>query len=195
MPRPHKCRLIAAQPPISAFKPAGVPGRELGTIELGLDELEALRLADLEGLYHDAAAQRMNISRQTFGRVLERARHKVACALFQSKMLLFTGGPVVMRGMRTFECADCGGRFCAPYGTGRPKECPKCKSGNFCRAAKERGGRGAERNQAVSKGASPGNGGRRRRRAGWSKVSQAAGRNSAVSGIGRTEPSNVKDPK
>jgi predicted DNA-binding protein (UPF0251 family) len=69
MPRPCKCRLVAAQPPVSAFKPAGVPGRELESIELGLDELEALRLADLEGLYHDAAAERMGVSRPTFGRV------------------------------------------------------------------------------------------------------------------------------
>jgi uncharacterized protein len=133
MPRPPKCRLIAAGPPLSAFKPAGVPGHELETIELALDELESLRLADLEGLYHEAAARRMQISRPTFGRLLKTARHKVACALFQSKMLLFKGGPVAVRGMRTFECSDCTTRFGEPYGTGHPKGCPKCSSQNFCR--------------------------------------------------------------
>ena len=91
MPRPCKCRLIGQQPPVSAFKPVGVPGMQLEAVELGLDELEALRLADLEGLYHDAAAERMGVSRPTFGRLIARARHKVACALLESKMLVFKG--------------------------------------------------------------------------------------------------------
>jgi len=56
MPRPHKCRQIAGPPTATAFKPLGVPGRLLDVVELRLDELEALRLADFEGLYHDAAA-------------------------------------------------------------------------------------------------------------------------------------------
>lgn len=126
MVRPCKCRCVAGQAPVSAFKPAGVPGRALEAVALGLDELEALRLADLEGLYQDAAAQRMGISRPTFGRLLECARHKVACALFCGKMLVFKGGPIVMWNVRTFECADCGKRFEAPYGGGRPGECPHC---------------------------------------------------------------------
>jgi predicted DNA-binding protein (UPF0251 family) len=179
MPRPCKCRLVAAQPPVSAFKPAGVPGRELESIELGLDELEALRLADLEGLYHDAAAERMGVSRPTFGRVLECARHKVACALFQSKMLLFTGGPVVMRGMRNFECGDCGTRFSEPCGTGRPEECPKCKGTSFCRLADERGG--------VPK--------RARRRAGWARVAQSADGASATPGVRGVDTENMEDKR
>ena len=142
MPRPHKCRRIAAEPPVSAFKPAGIPGRELESIELGLDELEALRLADLEGLYHEAAAERMGISRPTFGRLVESARHKVASALFQSKMLIFTGGPVMVVNQRTFACAACGTRFQEPYGTGRPAACPQCQSTNFQRVADECGGAG-----------------------------------------------------
>jgi predicted DNA-binding protein (UPF0251 family) len=193
MPRPHKCRLIAAQSPLSAFKPAGVPGRELESIELGLDELEALRLADLEGLYQDAAAERMRISRPTFGRLLECARHKVACALFQSKMLLFAGGPVVMRGMRNFECGDCGNRFSEPYGTGRPKECPRCKGGNFCRAAEERSGRGADSKRGAEPGAGAGRGRCARRRAGWAKVMRSAGDASAPAGTSLTDVRNVED--
>lgn len=76
------------------FKPAGVPATELQAVELGLDEVEALRLADVEGLYHDAAAQRMGVSRPTFGRLVQAARHKVAVALLEGRMLVFQGGPV-----------------------------------------------------------------------------------------------------
>jgi uncharacterized protein len=167
MSRPHKCRLIASEPPVSAFKPAGVPGRDLESIELGLDELEALRLADLEGLYYEAAAERMGISRQTFGRLIECARHKVACALFQSKMLVFRGGPIVMATMRTFACVDCQAHFELPHGTGRPTECPSCHGRNFHRMAEARGrGRRAGATDGAGRGCC------RRRRAGWSKLSQ-----------------------
>jgi uncharacterized protein len=162
VPRPHKCRLIAQQPPVGAFKPAGVPGRELQAIELGLDELEAIRLADLEGLYHDAAAERMGISRPTFGRLLECARHKVACALLQSKMLVFQGGPIMTANMRTFECADCGTRFKEPHGTGRPQACRQCGGPNFRRALTECGAAAADR-QGFGRCA--------RRRRGWARLS------------------------
>ena len=59
----------------------------LDEVVLTLDELEALRLADLEGLYHDRAAERMGISRTTFGRILSEARKKVADALVGGKVL------------------------------------------------------------------------------------------------------------
>lgn len=56
-----------------------------GLMVLTLDELEAIRLADLEGLGHEEAAQRMNVSRQTFGRIVEQARKKVAAALVNGR--------------------------------------------------------------------------------------------------------------
>jgi predicted DNA-binding protein (UPF0251 family) len=59
-----------------------------------LDELEALRLADLLGLYHEEAAGRMGVSRATFGRIVERARRKSAEALVEGKALRIEGGPV-----------------------------------------------------------------------------------------------------
>jgi predicted DNA-binding protein (UPF0251 family) len=60
---------------------------------LGLDEMEALRLADLEGLYHENAADRMKVSRATFGRILESARKKVARALLEGKALKIDAKP------------------------------------------------------------------------------------------------------
>ena len=89
------------------FKPAGVPARELEEVTLGLDEAEAIRLADLEGLYQDAAAQRMGVSRQTFGRIVESARRAVADAIINGKRLRIEGGEIVVReeGERTMKIA------------------------------------------------------------------------------------------
>lgn len=78
------------------MKPAGIPARELETVCLGYDEAEALRLADLEGLYQDAAARSMGVSRQTFGRIIESARRKSADALLNGKALRIEGGEVVV---------------------------------------------------------------------------------------------------
>jgi len=81
MPRPLCPRRIGHRPPADYFKPAGIPLRDLFEVELAADEVEALRLADLEGLYRAEAATRMGISRQTFDRIVRRARAKVAEAL------------------------------------------------------------------------------------------------------------------
>lgn len=140
MPRPCKCRWITAEPGVDAFKPCGIPGRELEAVVLGLDELEAIRLADGEGLYQDAAAERMGVSRATFGRLVESARRKVADALLGPKMLIFQGGIIMKSGERTFVCAECGASFQAAHGAERPAECPTCHSTNFHRAEAERGG-------------------------------------------------------
>ena len=59
----------------------------LEEVALSLDEVETLKLADEEGLYHDQAALRMKISRATFGRILREARRKVASTILQGKAL------------------------------------------------------------------------------------------------------------
>lgn len=87
MARPPKCRKIEFSPNVTYFKPRGVPMTELEAVRLELDEVEALRLADLESLYQADAAQRMGISRQTFANIVGRARQKVAEALIQGKAL------------------------------------------------------------------------------------------------------------
>lgn len=87
MSRPKKCRCIQCQPNANYFKPRGIPLTSLEEISLNLDELEALRLADYEGLYHEEAAKQMNISRATFGRILDQARHKVIDAILGGKAL------------------------------------------------------------------------------------------------------------
>ena len=87
MARPCCPRHIAHRPPASYFKPAGIPLCELQEVELAVDEMEALRLADVEDLYHTEAAKRMKVSRQTFDRIVRRAHAKVAEALVHGRAL------------------------------------------------------------------------------------------------------------
>jgi uncharacterized protein len=87
MSRPKKCRCINCSPNSSYFKPKGIPLIQLEEVLLSLDELEAVRLADYERLYHEEAAGRMSVSRATFGRILDSARKKIADALINGKAL------------------------------------------------------------------------------------------------------------
>jgi rubrerythrin len=92
------------------------------------------------GLYQEDAATRMNVSRQTFGRIVESARRKVADALVNGKALKIEGGAIAMTtAMRTFRCSECGHVWEIAHGTGRPEGCPSCKSTNIHRDAQERG--------------------------------------------------------
>ena len=94
MPRPRHCRRVGWMPQADFYKPRGIPLSVLQHVSLTVDELEAIRLADLGGLYQEQAAEKMNISRQTFGRILESAHKKIADALVNSKALSIEGGSV-----------------------------------------------------------------------------------------------------
>lgn len=89
MPRPKCCRWVFSNPSVTFFKPRGVPMAALERVVLTLDELEAMRLADCERLYHGQAATRMRVSRATFGRILDAAHRKVTDALLNGKALEF----------------------------------------------------------------------------------------------------------
>ncbi len=98
MPRPLNNRAVCLHE-ISTrlFKPAGVKTCELEEIVVSFDQAEAVRLADLEGLYQEAAARKMGVSRQTFGNILEGARRKIADAIVNGKALRIDGGQIVAR--------------------------------------------------------------------------------------------------
>ncbi len=128
MARPPCPRRVVAPPRFGYFKPAGVPVRILEEVALSVDELEALRLADLEGLYQNEAARRMGISRATFARIVEASRRKVAEALVQGRALRIAGGHVAFPGERRFRCGACSHEWALPFGTGRPEGCPSCGS-------------------------------------------------------------------
>ncbi len=92
MPRPIKCRMIDSKPGVRLFKPQGIPARQLKEVYLTMEGYEALRLADKEGLRQNEAAQRMQVSRQTFGRILAQARKAVAEAIVEGLVLRIDGG-------------------------------------------------------------------------------------------------------
>ena len=142
MARPRNCRRVGSMPGSNYFKPRGIPLTSLEEVVLSVDEFEAIRLADLEGLYQEQAAERMKVSRQTFGRIVEAARRKVAEALVEGKALKIEGGEVEMASMRRFRCGGCKHSWEIPYGTGKPGNCPACESGNVHRAQDDRGSAG-----------------------------------------------------
>jgi predicted DNA-binding protein (UPF0251 family) len=126
-------------PESNYFKPRGIPLSALEEVVLTVDEFEAIRLGDLESLYQEKAAERMSVSRQTFGRIIDSAHKKVAEALVRGKALKIEGGEFEMAAMRKFKCYDCQHSWDLPFGTGRPENCPSCKSGDIHRAGEDRG--------------------------------------------------------
>lgn len=128
MPRPPKCRRVGFVPDVTVFKPAGAPLRELEEEVLTVEELEAIRLKDLEGLQQEECAEIMQISRPTFQRDLVSAREKIARALVEGRALRIEGGNYRVA-MRKFKCRACDHDFEVPFGTGGrgiEMTCPKC---------------------------------------------------------------------
>jgi len=129
MGRLPKWRRVASIPQVTYFKPAGIPARVLEEIRLSVEEAEAIRLKDLEGLEQEDCAQRMHISRPTFHRVLGSARRKVADALLGGRALRIEGGRFEMASCR-FRCIR-GHEWEVPFEamTGVPPgTCPSCHS-------------------------------------------------------------------
>lgn len=126
MPRSQKNRMVHKPPLFSEFKPIGVRVKELLQAKLMLDEFEAFRLADYDGLSHAEAADEMGISRSTFSRLIERSRHKIADFIIEGKLLLIEGGNVHFRN-NMIRCQSCGHMFKTPI-LKEVKECPQCHS-------------------------------------------------------------------
>jgi len=118
--------MIDSPPLFKQFKPTAVPMSSLEKIPLELDELEAIRLADLLGMDHVDAAKEMNISRPTFSRLVEGARKKTARFLVEGGALLVGGGPVHFRGNR-YRCGKCG-EIMEGHLQEQPVECSHCGS-------------------------------------------------------------------
>jgi predicted DNA-binding protein (UPF0251 family) len=97
MPRPKKPRFVTNYPIPAAFVPQGIPVS--GDVFLTVEELEAIRLSDVEGLDQETAARLMEVSRQTYGRILAKARQAVGQALITGKILRVQGGDYEFRGM------------------------------------------------------------------------------------------------
>jgi len=126
---PYRKRRIHEPPAFKSFKPGGVPAKLLKTITLTVDEYEAIRLADYEGMDHLNAADSMQISRRTFSRVVERARFKIAQALIDGFELFVSGGNIEFAQTR-HRCRDCGDEF-SGFNNQKNKDCPGCGSENI----------------------------------------------------------------
>jgi len=132
--RPQRFRWIENIPEVTRFNPDGNLTGKSELVRLTVDELEAIRLADFEGLYHDQAAKKIRVSRQTFGRIINSARQKIAEALIYGKSILIEGGEIMAmeaQGMMGASgyciCPTCEEKIA--HQQGRPcqeEKCPKC---------------------------------------------------------------------
>ena len=100
--RPKKVRYIQEMPKIAQFSPRGKPGRP-DEVELSVDQLEAVKLADLQGLDQLHGARAMRISRPSFGRILRGAHKIIADALINGKIIRIQGGNIQLKSARMSE--------------------------------------------------------------------------------------------
>jgi uncharacterized protein len=127
MTRPKYCRKIGCEPGANYFIPQGIPVSSMEEISISLDEFEALRLADFEGLYQENCASSMNISRQTFGRIIDSARKKIADALVHGKALKIEGGTVSFEENGKIRCSSCDYSMNCCKNSGDSPACPRCR--------------------------------------------------------------------
>lgn len=106
MARPRKRRMLGFSPEATYFKPSGIPLRELEEVQLSMDELEALRLTDIEGLSQKDAAERMRVHQSTLNRTLASARAKLSDALVSGKAIRVSGGDFMIED-GSFVCPGC----------------------------------------------------------------------------------------
>lgn len=122
MPRPKKCRTIENAPEIVIYKPNDIP---LSTLEhniLGFEELEAIRYADFKGMKQEEAAKIMNVSRATFGRIIEKARFTIADAFINKKAIIIKGGDFCVNSIDETESDD----FLGEYIKQKKEKCKLC---------------------------------------------------------------------
>ncbi len=139
MPRPTKFRRVEFFPENNYFVPWGKPKCEIHEVVLKVEELEAMRLKDIEELNQEQCAERMEISRQTFQNIIDSARKKVAIALTEGKAIKISGGHYTTK-LCKLKCMDCGDVYEINYEQDR-HVCPNCRSekvicnkrADFCR--------------------------------------------------------------
>lgn len=126
MPRPTKFRRVEYFPEKTYFIPFGIPKCQVEEVVLKLEELEAMRLKDIEELSQEECAEKMHVSRQTFQNIIDSARKKVAIALTEGKAINISGGHFTSKHCK-MKCLSCGNEYNINYQQDRYM-CPKCGS-------------------------------------------------------------------
>ncbi len=126
MARPVKLRRISFVPENRYFMPNGKKECELEEVVLKLEEVEAMRLKDLENLSQEECAERMHVSRQTFQIIIDGARKKVTQALTMGKAINIQGGNYTFN-ICKYKCVECGKEFDKPFEKSH-HICPDCAS-------------------------------------------------------------------
>lgn len=126
MVRPKKIRIVNYKPGVTYFKPRAVPLNQLEEVELTIDELETLRLSNIEKLSQQDAAEKMNIHQSTFQRTLARVNEKVSDALVNGKAIKLKGGDYTMPGRDRTGPAEAGQGRGRGYGGPEVCKCSKC---------------------------------------------------------------------
>lgn len=145
--RPTKWRKIQNVPTIPYFVPSNTDVPQVEKNILKLEELEAIRLKDLEGMEQEECAIQMEVSRPTFQRILISAREKIADSLINGKTIHIEGGNFT-RNICPVKCSNCGKEWMESYENleiiqNEEYTCPACGSlkvfcgqsckGKFCR--------------------------------------------------------------
>lgn len=138
MPRPVKYRKVESLPVYTYFIPAGRRKCEIEDVIIKVEELEAIRLKDIEELNQEECAEKMHVSRQTFQNIIDSARKKIATAIVEGKAISISGGNYT-RNVCQFRCLSCGKIYEIKYEEDR-NSCPECgaadvmcsKKSNFC---------------------------------------------------------------
>jgi uncharacterized protein len=104
MGRQPLCRRVGFIPQVTSFFPSGVSVSNLQEVHINIEELEAIRLKDIEELKLEECAHEMDVSRTTFSRILDSARKNIADALLYGKAIHIEGGNFEITAIRQFTC-------------------------------------------------------------------------------------------
>ena len=132
MSRGKKARIVGFIPENKYFFPANIVGRIVEEVIINIEEIESIRLSDIQGFEQDECAEKMNISRATFQRIINSTRTKIADALVNGKAIKIEGGNF-SRSLCVIKCTNCGQEWKNIYVNSEVEEplCAKCNSSNL----------------------------------------------------------------